>query len=111
MGRRSCLRRTFASHGENDCVPDDVEQMLSGLEQRLRALQAELDAPDDAPNVAGSAHTAPPATFAEALEGLEAFREDLHRLVERFDRLVGGEGLVFRGDVLLEAETDLTGIA
>ena len=93
-------------------MTDDVEETLASLEQRLRALQAELDADDE---------SAPePRRFVPRREPrpdpLERFGADLRRLVDAWDRTVAevrsgdAEGAVFRGGVALEARGDLPGL-
>lgn len=121
-------------------MTDDVETMLAGLEQRLRALQAELDAEEEAPaapaprpaqgaqqpSVAAPPPPPPPAASAStggspALDALDRFGDDLRRvareLVASYDRaladahgLPAGEGILFRDEVALDATADLRGL-
>ena len=110
-------------------VTDDVEETLASLEQRLRALQAELDE-DDEP-------TAPPAdprrfpreptpepepapqARAAALppsDALDRFGAELRRLVTVWERTAAelrgeaADATTFRGGVALEARADLAGL-
>jgi hypothetical protein len=113
-------------------MTDDVEETLASLEQRLRALQAEIDAAEEpapeprrfAPREeprrparhAPSAAPAPTHRSAPPTEPLERFGAELRRLVDAWDRTVaemrGGdvESAVFRGGVALEARADLAGL-
>lgn len=91
-------------------MADDVERMLADLERRLQALQAELGhEPDAGPRAPGPAAPPPPD------DSLQAFGRELRRLVASFDRLIaeahGAEGILFRDEVVLEAATDLGGLA
>jgi hypothetical protein len=100
-------------------MTDDVEETLASLEQRLRALQAELDAEAEAvpPRFAEAAPE--PRRFPRAdappprPDPLEAFGAELRRLVDVWDQTVaalrrgGGEAMVFVGAVALEARGDL----
>ncbi len=67
-------------------MTDDVEATLASLEQRLRALQAELDAEGDEPVVAPPAPSAPPpiddfsAQLRHLVEALERIAADLRRV-------------------------------
>ncbi|HEX8083997.1 MAG TPA: hypothetical protein VF529_06870 [Solirubrobacteraceae bacterium] len=94
-------------------MTDDVEETLASLEQRLRALQAELDAEAEAapplePRRFPRADAPPPRP-----DPLEAFGAELRRLVDVWDQTVaalrrgGGEAMVFAGAVALEARGDL----
>ena len=103
---------------------DDVEAVLAGLEQRLHALQAELEE-DGAPAAfappagpASSPPPPPPSPPSPPAAALERFGEDLRRstreLVAAFDRalaeargLPAGDALLFRDEVALEAEASL----
>lgn len=95
---------------------DDVEAVLAGLEQRLRALQVEIDDEEGEP----SAPPPPPAPPAPggAAAALERFGEDLRRatreLVSAYDRALaetrGVSGVLFRDDVALEADVGLPGL-
>jgi hypothetical protein len=118
-------------------MTDDVEETLASLEQRLRALQAELDADEVAPLVeeppraearrftpravpppapAAPAPAAPPAAAPEPADALDRFGAELRRLVDVWDRTVadlrngGAEQVIFRGGVALEARADLRGL-
>lgn len=106
-------------------MTDDVEETLASLEQRLRALQAELDADEEpAPEPrrftpredrrpAAPPRPAPPPGPADALE---RFGAELRRLVDAWDRTLAevragdAEAAVFRGGVALEARADLAGL-
>ncbi len=81
---------------------DDLDATLDGLERRLAALQAELDAP-----------------ATPAVDPLEAFGERLRsalgELVEAWDRAAaqargGPAGSASAEDLALEAHTDLAGL-
>jgi hypothetical protein len=103
---------------------DDVEDTLAGLEQRLRALQAELDADEEpapgprrfAPREEPRAAAPQPHRAAPPAAPLERFGAELRRLVDAWERtmaeLRGGEAdaAVFRGGVALEARADLAGL-
>jgi hypothetical protein len=86
-------------------MTDDVEETLASLEQRLRALQAELDAEEE---------PVPPAPAAA--DPLDRFGEELRRLVASWERTAAelrgdaAEAVVFRGGVALEARADLAGL-
>jgi hypothetical protein len=89
---------------------DDLDATLDGLERRLAALQAELDAPERAP-------VAMPA--AGAGDPLQAFGEHLRaavaELVEAWDRAsaqAGGGAATtsFAEELALEVHTDLAGL-
>ena len=96
-------------------MTDDVEETLASLEQRLRALQAELDEdgePAPAPRrFTPSAPAAPAAPPPE--DPLAAFGTELRRLVDAWDRTVaairssGADELTFRDAVALEARGEL----
>jgi len=91
-------------------MADDVERMLADLERRLHALQAELGhEPATRPQAPGPAVPPPPD------DSLQAFGRELRRLVASFDQLIaeaeGAEGILFRDEVVLEAATDLAGLA
>jgi hypothetical protein len=105
-------------------MSDDVEAVLAGLEQRLRALQAEIDE-DEAvePAPAQPAPVEPAPVRVEPAPGgaaaaLERFGEDLRRatreLVAAYDRALaetrGVGGVLFRDDVALEADVGLRGL-
>ena len=92
-------------------MADDVETMLAGLERRLHALQSELDEPEPEPSA--PVPTRPPAPA----DALEAFGDDLRRLVASFDRLVAElrgppttAGYVFTGEVAVDAAVDFDGL-
>jgi hypothetical protein len=86
-------------------MADDVERMLADLEHRLKVLQAELGQGPPARS------PAPPPPD----DALETFGRELRGLVASFDRLLveaqGAEGILFRDEVVLEAATDLGGLA
>lgn len=117
-------------------MTDDVEETLASLEQRLRALQAELDAEDDPPEPAPAprrftpadrpapaapprptppptAAPPPPAAGGPPADPLEAFGAELRRLVDAWERTVaavrstGDEELTLRGGIALEAQGEL----
>jgi hypothetical protein len=86
-------------------MADEVETMLEGLERRLRALQLELDEPEEPAPVP----TRPP----DPADPLDEFGHDLRRLVASFDRIVAelrgpptAAGYVFTGDVAIDAVVD-----
>jgi hypothetical protein len=93
---------------------DDVEAVLAGLEQRLRALQTEIDE-DEAPAPEPEPAAPLPGGAAAALE---RFGDDLRRatrdLVSAYDRALaethGVTGVLFRDDVALEADVGLPGL-
>jgi hypothetical protein len=92
-------------------MSDDVETILAGLERRVQQLQAELgDVPEQPPPPAPP----PPETPPAAPDSLERFGADLRRLCVSYERLLaemrGTEGLLFSGDVALDATTDFTGL-
>lgn len=92
-------------------MADDVERMLADLERRLHALQAELGhEPAARPPAPGPVAPPPPPD-----DSLQAFGRELRRLVASFDELIaeaeGAEGILFRDEVVLEAATDLGGLA
>ena len=121
-------------------MTDDVEETLASLEQRLRALQAELDAeeerppapppritprpsapPPAAPPPAAPPPAAPPPPAAAERERvladpLDRFGAELRRLVAAWERTAAelrgdaAEALVFRGGLALEARADLAGL-
>jgi len=102
-------------------MTDDVEETLASLEQRLRALQAELDAEAETEMLAPPAPPVPepprfPRGTPPASDALDRFGDELRRLVRAWDRtaaeLRGGaaEALTFRGGVALEAHADLAGL-
>ena len=102
-------------------MSDDVEAVLSGLEQRLRALQAEIDEEETAEEVAAEPPAPAPAPAPRpggAAAALERFGEDLRRatreLVAAYDRALaetqGVGGVLFRDDVALEADVGLPGL-
>ena len=119
-------------------MADDVERTLTSLEQRLRALQDELDTeaaaepPEPpAPAPSGAAPTgraAPPerpAAPAEraaapqrpaapaAADPLVRFDAELHRLLDLWHETVSqlrGEAFTFSGDVALEVQADFEGL-
>jgi hypothetical protein len=106
-------------------MTDDVEETLASLEQRLRALQAELDADEEAPAEPPSRRFAPrvaplpPRPSAAApppplpTDALDRFGAELRRLVDVWERTVAelrgsdAETTSFRGGVALEARGDL----
>ncbi len=108
-------------------MTDDVEETLASLEQRLRALQAELDADEDAPAADPPSRRFPPRPSADVpprpsadvpppplpTDALDRFGAELRRLVDVWERTVaelrGGEAetVRFRGGVTLEARGDL----
>lgn len=100
-------------------MTEDVETILAGLEARLRALQSELDdAPDEPPGSDPSPHEYP-GSDPEPVDPqpLEEFGRELRRLVRSYDRVIasargltGGEGILFRDDVALDARADLGGL-
>ena len=66
-------------------MTDDVEATLASLEQRLRALQSELDAEADQPFAAPVAP--PPPAAPSAGDPLDDLAAQLRRLVERLERV------------------------
>jgi hypothetical protein len=108
-------------------MTDDVEETLASLEQRLRALQAELDAdeefvPADPPRFPRAeeprAHQAPPPRPAPTPAGdaLDRFGDELRRLVAAWERTAAelrgdaAEAVLFRDAVALEVRADLAGL-
>lgn len=109
-------------------MTDDVEQTLASLEQRLRALQAELDADEEVPEVPEApritrrpapdpARSAPPpADPARATDPLDRFGAALRDLVATWERTAAevrgeaAEAILFQGGVAIEARTDLAGL-
>jgi hypothetical protein len=107
---------------------DDLEDTLDALERRLRALQAELDAPGAPPPAARPPAeppparepvAAPPSPSAPGADALDAFADDLRattaRLVSAYDAALAAargaeQGELFDEDVALEARTDLPGL-
>jgi hypothetical protein len=105
-------------------MTDDVEETLASLEQRLRALQAELDAEElaEPPRITRRAeeplppapppHAAPPP----ARDPLTEFGEQLRGLVAAWERTAAelrgeaAEAILFRGGVAIEARADLAGL-
>lgn len=100
-------------------VADDVENVLSGLEQRLVELQAELEGE----GVAAGAPRRPVAASPAVAPGdaLDRFGESLRRaatdLVSAYDRALAetrgldpGEALLFRDEVALEVDVTLEGL-
>ena len=113
-------------------MTDDVEETLASLEQRLRALQAELDAegeieaaplepaalgppPLDVPRFPRAPGT-PPAPPSGEGDPLDRFGVELRRLVTLWDRTAaelrggGADATLFHGGVALEARGDLPGL-
>lgn len=104
---------------------DDPEIALAALEQRLRALQAELDDDPAPPNVR-AAVPEPDLTYVRGgvpvrppvpEDPLEAFGSDLRRLVASFDRMLAelrgpptAAGYVFTGDVAIDASVTFDGL-
>ena len=100
-------------------MSDDVEAVLAGLEQRLRALQAEIDEDEAIEEPVVEPPPAPLPTPGPvpggAAAALERFGEDLRRatreLVAAYDRALaetqGVGGVLFRDDVALEADVGL----
>jgi hypothetical protein len=106
-------------------MTDDVESTLETLERRLRALQAELDEADEPeappPRRRPPPPPEPPASWSpSSLAALDRFDDDLHRVTrelvaswERASAELRGEvadGMVFEGEVALEARADLAGL-
>jgi hypothetical protein len=101
----------------------DVEAALAELEARLRALQAELSVSDEVVGVQAST-TAVRESLGPGgvpVDALEAFGEELRRLtrelVDAFDRayagargLSAGSGILFRGEVAVDAVVDFAGL-
>lgn len=115
-------------------MTDDVEDTLASLEQRLRALQAELDAEEEPeperrrfePRRDAQARAfeprrdaeppppaPPPAPARPSLDALDRFGAELRRLVDAWERTAAevrgdaAEAIVFRGGVALEARGEL----
>src|SRR5215208_6571578 len=112
-------------------MTDDVEETLASLEQRLRALQAELEedeaAPAEPPRVerprrfeapaaerpAAPPPPAPAAAAGRSADALDRFGAELRRLVDVWERTVAdlrgdaAESVVYSGGVALEARGDL----
>jgi hypothetical protein len=107
-------------------MTDDVEETLASLEQRLRALQAELDAeeelePPPTPRITRREPQAPPPPTApppqpRAADPLDRFGAALRDLVTVWEETAAAlrgdaaEALVFRGALALEARGDLAGL-
>lgn len=108
---RARRRSRFAAMSD-----EDVEATLAGLEARLRALQADLASaaapPPRAPEPPPSEAPAPAAASADPLD---AFGVELRRLatelVEAWDRVVAHERGRGAHRIVLEARTDLRGLA
>ena len=110
-------------------MTDDVEETLASLEQRLRALQAELDAeadgepvlhprPEPEPRRFPRADAPPPAPLdpppePAGTDALDRFGAELRRLVGAWERTAaelrggGPEATLFRDGVAVEARGDL----
>jgi hypothetical protein len=103
-------------------VSDDVERTLADLEARLRTLQAQLD-PGRAEEQRVEERPEPAPARAERFEPLAAdpldqFGDELrrvaHELVGAYDRVLArsrGRGRERRHRIVLEAETDIHGLA
>ncbi|HEX8122485.1 MAG TPA: hypothetical protein VF549_14585 [Solirubrobacteraceae bacterium] len=114
-------------------MTDDVEETLASLEQRLRALQSELDEEDaaelpplgqtrrfDPPEPPRAERPAPPAPRAPSpspsSDALDRFGAELRRLVAVWERTAAelrgdaAEAMTFRGGVALEARAELAGL-
>jgi hypothetical protein len=120
-------------------MTDDVEETLASLEQRLRALQAELDAEAESepaepsrfpraespleadlpPRPEPPAWEEPPHRTpapSPSSEALDRFGAELRRLVAVWERTAAelrgdaADALTFQGGVALEAHTDLAGL-
>ena len=109
-------------------MTDDVEETLASLEQRLRALQAELDAEGEpllveplppeppSPPAAARRFPAPERPPAAPSDALDRFGDELRRLVAVWEltaaelRGEAAEAMTFRGGVALEARADLAGL-
>jgi hypothetical protein len=106
-------------------MTDDVEETLASLEQRLRALQSELDE-EDAPPAAPRRFPPPEPPRAErpaaapgpapSSDALDRFGAELRRLVALWERTAAelrgdaAEAMTFTGGVALEARADLAGL-
>ena len=93
-------------------MTDDVEETLASLEQRLRALQAELDAEDEPPPPPPPPPPGPRITRRPA-DPLDRFGEQLRGLVEAWEQTAAAlrgdssEAVVFRDALAVEARGDL----
>ncbi|HEV3002283.1 MAG TPA: hypothetical protein VGW75_16190 [Solirubrobacteraceae bacterium] len=95
-------------------MTDDVEDTLASLEQRLRALQSELDTDGEpAPPDLRRFEPPPAPSPLDPRDALDRFGAELRRLVDAWERtaaeLRGGaaDATVFRGGVALEARGEL----
>ncbi|HEX8206259.1 MAG TPA: hypothetical protein VF587_09395 [Solirubrobacteraceae bacterium] len=92
-------------------MTDDVEETLAGLEQRLRALQAELDEPPLEPPPAPA-----PRITRKPVDPLDRFGAALRDLVAVWEQTAAemrgdaAEAVLFRGGVAVEARADLAGL-
>ena len=100
-------------------MTDDVEETLASLEQRLRALQAELDEEDEpeAPPAEPRRFPREPAPEPPPPpDALDRFGAELRRLIAVWERTASelrgdtADATTFRGGVALEARADLAGL-
>ena len=99
-------------------MTDDVEETLASLEQRLRALQAELDAEEPLPDL--PPEPAPePRRFPRAEERrdpLDRFGDQLRALLAAWEQTAAAlrgdaaEAVLFRDGLAVEARADLAGL-
>ena len=94
-------------------MTDDVEETLASLEQRLRALQAELDAEDEPPPLPPPPPPPGPRITRRPADPLDRFGEQLRGLVAAWEQTAAelrgdsAEAVVFRDGLALEARGDL----
>ncbi|HEX2086703.1 MAG TPA: hypothetical protein VHF89_13570 [Solirubrobacteraceae bacterium] len=106
-------------------MTEDVEATLASLEQRLRALQDELEAEEEPrrfpPAAEPQAAAEPPAPAdprprRAAPDALDRFGDQLRALVAAWERTAAelrghaAEAMTFRGGVAVEARADLAGL-
>ena len=107
-------------------MTDDVEETLASLEQRLRALQAELDAEELPPAPAPEPAPEPrfpraedrpaPAAPAPPRDALDRFGDQLRALLAAWEQTAAelrgdaAEAVLFRDGIALEARADLAGL-